>query len=605
MSSEITITLAVAASVGVVMQWTAQKTRIPALLLLIVAGAVLGKTYFHILDPETLGKGLAPVVTLSVALILFEGGLNLRIADAMHAPKAVVRLLTSGALISTILTMIIARMVLSLGWTESLLLGTILMVTGPTVVQPILRRVRVTRTLNSVLTWEGILIDPIGAVAAIVAFQIVLYSHGHEPTSPFVIIGGYPARMFVGALIGGLGGLALSRVLSNPRLAPTKEEDLNNLLALGAMLGVFAVAEAAVPEAGIVAATVAGIALANVNAPGLEQLRLFKSQIATVLIGTLFVLLAAPVKLGELFLHGGANHLFVALLILVVRPATVLLSTQGTKMAVNERVFAAFFAPRGIVAAAVASLFGAELARAGIPGAQVIIDAAYETILVTVALCAIGTYPVAWLLKVLGPTHNGVLIVGCHPFGRALASCLRDASVPVLLVDSNPRQCQLAEARQLPALCGSATDERVLDNLDFPELGVVMALTTNEEVNTLVCEWAKETVGPRNSFQARLETTDALSAASKSGLGGLSAFCHVLPVDAISQAVTDGRANVEAVDYLKSTGPVDNATVRELLPGSYVLGWLGKSRFRPYSPDSGGEESGSCVVLEVAGASGQ
>jgi len=301
-----------------------------------------------------------------------------------------------------------------------------------------------------------------------------------------------------------------------------------------------------------------------------------------------------------MLLRSGSAHAFTALLVLVVRPAAVFVATNRTRMAVRERLFAAFFAPRGIVAAGVAGLFGRAISAAGVPGAELVMNVTYEVILVTVALAAVGASPMARILRVSAPAKQGVLIVGCHQFGRSLGSALKAAGVPVMLVDTNPANCRRAQRLELPSVCGSATDERVLEDLDFPEMGTILALTTNEEVNTLVCEWGKETVGPRSTYQARLETSDSLSAASRAGLGGLTAFAQKLPLNAISAALAENRAEILTAQAHLSDLMTGDEMSHGLDLGDYLLGWIVKGSFKVHTPDAKPEPQEAAVYLRVA-----
>ncbi|WP_053057952.1 cation:proton antiporter [Rubrobacter aplysinae] len=390
----------VAAGVGA--QWLAARLGIPSILCLLLVGLLVGPVT-GIIDPDALlGDLLSPVASLLVSVILFEGGLNLRVAEVRGVRRAVRGLISVGVLLTWLLTSVAAYYLLGLGIQVSVLLGALLVVSGPTVVLPLLEHARPRERLNSALKWEGILVDPIGAILAVLVFQgILAASSGEEPAS---LLAGFALTVLAGLLAGAAGGGFLFVVL----LRGWVPEHLRNGVTLAVVLLTFAVSDLIRAESGLLAVTLMGLVLANQRRVAVEGIIDFKEELRELFLAILFILLSARLGLEELGAVATLGTLFFVLgLVLVVRPLAVLASTYRSGLSGRERAFLSWMAPRGIVAASVASVFGLKLSAAGVPGAEALAPLAFLVILATVAVYGLSAAPVARRLGVSRDTPEG------------------------------------------------------------------------------------------------------------------------------------------------------------------------------------------------------
>ncbi len=380
-------------ALGVGAQWLASRLGVPSILCLLVVGLLAGPV-FGLVDPDALlGDVLSPLVSLLVAVILFEGGLNLRISEVRGVRKVVRRLISVGVLLTWLPTSVAAYFLLGLSAQLSALLGAILVVSGPTVVLPLLEHARPVERLNSILKWEGILVDPIGAILAVLVFQGIIAANSGEETGSLFI--GFALTFLAGTLLGAVGGGFLFVALSRGWVP----ENLRNGVTLATVLVTFAVSDLIRAESGLLAVTLMGLALANQQTVSVEGIVEFKEELRDLFLAILFIVLSARLGLEELTSVATLGTLvFVLVLILVVRPVAVLVSTLGSDLPPRERAFLCWMAPRGIVAASVASVFGLELADAGVSGAEALTPLAFLVILSTVAVYGLTTAPIArWL----------------------------------------------------------------------------------------------------------------------------------------------------------------------------------------------------------------
>ncbi len=480
------LTFAVALAAGMVAQAASRHLRIPGIVLLLATGVLLGPDVLGLIHPQTLGGTLHALVGFAVAIILFEGGLNLEFKRIRRQASSIQRLISVGAIITALGGSLAAHLLLGWDWTRSVLFGTLVIVTGPTVINPLLRRLRVHRKVATVLEAEGVLIDAIGAVVAVVTLEVVLSPAGSTLThSSFDVL----TRLGIGTLLGVAGGFVIGTLLRIHRLLP---EGLENVFTLSMVLALFQISEALVPETGIVAVTAAGILVGNSKTPALRDLREFKEQLTVLFIALLFVLLAADVRLREVAQMGWAGAATVLALMLLVRPLNVLVSTAGSDLNTRERLFLAWMAPRGIVAAAVSSLFAERLAAAGIAGGHELRALVFLVIAVTVLVQGLSGAAVAQLLRVRRPSDSGYTILGASELSLCIGELLRDAEHEVLFLDSNPALCRMAEDRGFRVLYGNALSESLVQRADLDGRAGCLCTTSNDGVNLVFAKKARE-----------------------------------------------------------------------------------------------------------------
>ena len=435
------LTLVLALAAGVVAQSVARHLRVPGIVLLLGAGIALGPDGLGWVRPEALGSGLFAIVELSVAVILFEGGLNLELSRLLRSQTAIRRLVTWGALITLAGAALAAHLLLGWGAWQSVLFGSLVVVTGPTVVGPLVSGLRLRPRLATVLEAEGVLIDPIGAILAVLALEVALA--GDMGSSLAAGSLALLAQLGFGVISGGVGGLALAGLLRVRRIVPDGYE---NIFTLVMVLLLYVGCDALVKHSGILAVPIAGVVVGNVRTRVDRDLREWKDQLTVLLIGLLFVLLAAGVSLDDVRALGVPGVAVVAVLVLLVRPLGVALCTLGSELSLRERALVAWIAPRGIVAAAVAALTATALEAAGEPGGGELRALVFMTIAGTVALAGVTALPVASLLGVRLPGRERVGILGIHGLSLALGSALREAGTPVVFLDSNPQSCRRAQS---------------------------------------------------------------------------------------------------------------------------------------------------------------
>ena len=464
----------------------AHHLRVPGIVVFLIAGVLLGPDVLNIVRPETLGTGLNLLVGLAVAVILFEGGLNLSIDRLRREAKTIRRLVTLGAVITAIGGTLLARLFMGWSWPLAVLFGTLVIVTGPTVITPLLRRIRVEKNLQTILEAEGVLIDPIGAIIAVVALEVILAGTAAEAAVDLL---GIPSRLLLGLVIGVIGGVAIALIFRYERLIP---DNITNVFTLGAVLALFEISNAIQPESGIMAAAVAGLVVGNMKARLTKELMEFKEQLTVMLVALLFVLLAADVRLGDVAALGLPGLLTILGLMFIVRPIGIAACSAGSNLGRPERLFMSWLSPRGIVAAAVASLFATRLSEAGFEGGTELRALVFMVIAVTVVAQGLTGGWVASRLNVRRPRDNGFAIVGANPVARALGRALKRGGHDVVILDSNAREARAAEEEGFTVLYGNASSERLLIRADVEgRLGFV-AITPNPDANLLIAHQVHE-----------------------------------------------------------------------------------------------------------------
>ena len=476
------VTVGIALAAGMLVQVLARHVNVPGIVFLLLAGALLGPDGAGLVDPGSLDAGLPLLVGFAVAVILFEGGLGLRFARIRREARIIRRLLVVGAFVTAVGGTLAARFVMGWKWRPAVLFGTLVIVTGPTVVTPLLRRIRLKARMATVVEAEAVLIDAIGAVVAVVALEVAISPSGGTFGRGVLNLA---VRLGTGALLGGALGLLLAWALRSDRVVP---DGLENVFTLAMVLGLFQVSNRLMPESGIMAVTAAGFVVGNLPTRIHHDLAEFKEQLTVMLIGMLFVLLAADVRLVDVRALGTRGALTVAILMLVVRPLAVRLSAIGSDLDRKELLFLSWLAPRGIVAAAVASLFAQTLKTQGIAGGAELQALVFLLIAVTVLLQGLSGGFVAGLLGLRRPARQGYAILGANDLALLVGRTLRDAGEEVVFFDSSAAACQTAEDAGFRVVFGNALDERVLERGQIDDRAAAIALTPNAEVNLLFAQ---------------------------------------------------------------------------------------------------------------------
>lgn len=500
MNEDILIGMAFIITAGILAQWVSHHLKFPSILLLMIFGIIAGPVTGYLQPDEFFGDLLFPIVSLSVGLILFEGGMNLHIKELKSVGKVVRNLIFVGIPVTWILSSLAAYYILELPIPVAVLFGAILVVTGPTVVMPLLRQVRPKGQINSIVKWEGIVNDPIGALFAILVFEMALTAGIQEAVT--IAIFGLLKTIFLGGLIGLASGYLLT-LLMRHRIIP---DFLQNASTLAMVLIAFAAANAIQKESGLFTVTIMGIMIANQNVVYIEHIYEFKENLRIILISVLFIILAARLDVSDLAYLSVPAFIFLGVLIIIIRPASVFLSSIGKKISFREKVFLSWMAPRGIVAAAVSSIFTIELMRSGYIAAEPLAPLTFLVIITTIVIYGISALPLAKWLKLANPNPQGCLILGAHPFAREIGKVLKEKEFKVLLVDTNYDNITAARQLGLDTYYGSIISEHIIDQLNLDGIGRLLAMTQNKSVNSLASIHFNKIFGRNEVYQLCTES---------------------------------------------------------------------------------------------------
>lgn len=496
MSEHLLVGLATIIVLGIGAQWLAWRVSLPAILLLLIFGFVAGPATGFINPNEIFGDLLLPLVSVSVAIILFEGGLSLKFSEVRELTGVIRNMVTVGVLVSWVLTSLISYFIFGLGLQISVLLGAVLVVTGPTVIGPLLRHVRPSGRVGSIIKWEGIIIDPIGAVLAVLVFEVII-SGGLEQATTLVLISIF--KTIVIGLVLGLAGAYLVVVILRRHWVP---DFLQNPVSLMIVVFVFVCSNVVQIESGLLSVTIMGIALANQKWASIRHIIEFKENLRVLFISSLFIILAARLTTHELnFVLNFKGLIFLALMIIVVRPLSIFISTYFSDLNLKEKLFLSWMAPRGIVAAAVASVFALRLADAGYEQAERIIDITFLVITGTVAIYGLSAFSVAKRLGIAKPNPQGILMVGAHSWARSIARILHENGFQVSLVDSNWANISAARQEGLKAYYENILIEDLSEDIELDGIGKLIAITRNDEVNSLAALHFIEDFGRSQVYQ--------------------------------------------------------------------------------------------------------
>lgn len=488
-SFALTLQIVLTVLAGVTAQVIGEIARVPSIIFLLLFGIGLGPDGIGLLHPQDLGIGLEVIVALSVALILFEGGLSLELSELGQVSDSLRNLVTVGIFVTLIGGGMAAHWLGEFPWSLAFLYASLVVVTGPTVIGPLLRQVAVDRKVATLLEGEGVLIDPVGAILAVVVLDIIL----NGDADPTTVVGGLILRLSIGTLIGVVGGGLIGLLLKQ---ASFLGEDLRNLIVLAGLWGLFGLAQSIRSEAGLMATVVAGMMVRWLSVPDERLLRRFKGQLTVLAVSVLFILLAADLSIASVFALGRGAVLTVLVLMVVVRPMNIWLCTRSSDLNWRQKLFLGWVAPRGIVSASVASLFAILLTERGISGGEAIKALVFLTIIMTVMIQGLTARFVAGWLGITKADAVGAVIVGCSPLSLLMARLIQEYGDPVVMIDTNEAACEFAEKEGIELLISSALDRDALERAGLDKAGTFLAMTKNGEVNAVVAQRALEEFQP-------------------------------------------------------------------------------------------------------------
>ncbi|MDJ0645900.1 MAG: sodium:proton antiporter [Flavobacteriaceae bacterium] len=517
---------------GILAQWVAWRFKIPAILPLILIGLLVGPIAAEYISEDGSkwiepvwngekglfpGDGLYYFVSLAISIILFEGGLTLRKEEIKNVGPAITKLITLGSVVTFFGGAVAAHYFFDLNWEICFLFSALIIVTGPTVITPILRNIPLKKDVSAVLKWEGILIDPIGALVAVLVFEFISVGGGSGFTKTAFIEFG--KILLFGTTFGFTFAHALKFVI-NRNMIP---HYLLNVVSLSTVLLVFVESDIFAHESGLLAVVVMGMVLGNSKLQNLNEILYFKESLSVLLISILFILLAANINMADmLLLYNWKTALLFATVVFIIRPLAVFLSTGQSKLKVNEKLFVSWVGPRGIVAAGIASLFGSKLMKQGIAGAEYITPLVFMIVLGTVLLNATTARAVAKMLGVFLTKSDGILIIGAGRLSRLIAKYLKDNNRHVVLVDSNAANIEKAKEIGLEASKGDIYSEDLSNDIELSDIGFLLALTGNADINTYAINKFRDQFGENGSF--RLITSDEMNDPENTPKEGL--FSH-------------------------------------------------------------------------------
>ena len=495
MTNNLTGFIVLVATLGISAQWLAWRFHLPAILLLSIAGLVVGPWLGWINPGAQLGTMLEPLVGVLVAIILFEGGMNLRFHELREAGPGVMRLGTAGVAITWLLGSIAAHYVGNLSWPVAVLFGAIIVVTGPTVIMPMLRQARLKQRPASLLKWEGIINDPTGALLAVLVFEY--FSYLGSGAAFMQVLSGLGIAISAATALGVGGGYLLGKAFSRDYVP----EFLKAPVTLGYVLLCYGLANQAQHEAGLLATTLLGMTLGNMQLRSIDELRRLKEYVSILLVSAIFVILTANLDPHILTRLNWRSAVLIALVVFAVRPVSVLLSTVGLGMDWRERLLLAWIAPRGVVAVTVAGVFAASMSEQGYAGADLLLPLIVSLVLVTVVLHG---STIGWLARRLGlaaASQNGILIVGASNWTTDLAIELKAMKIPVLIADSSWYNMSQARLSGIRTHYGEILSEHAEMELDLGDMGFLLATTANDAYNAFVCTRFAPDFGHNQVFQ--------------------------------------------------------------------------------------------------------
>lgn len=516
---------------GIIAQWVAWRLKLPAILPLILIGLLVGPiSTLYTENGEKLiqpiwngevglfpGDGLYYFVSLAISIILFEGGLTLKRSEISNVGPVITKLITVGTLVTFFGAGIAAHFIFDLSWQISFLFSALIIVTGPTVITPILRNIPLKKDVSAILKWEGILIDPIGALAAVLVFEFISVGEGQAYTKTALIEFGKIL------LFGSTFGFTFAHALAFAIKKNFIPHYLLNVVSLSVVLLVFVESDIFAHESGLLAVVVMGMVMGNMNLPNLKELLYFKESLSVLLISILFILLAANINIADMeLIYNWNTAILFAVIVFIIRPIGVFLSSRGSGLKLNEKLFIGWVGPRGIVAAGIASLFGSKLMAKGEVGAEYITPLVFMIVLGTVLLNATTARLVAKWVGVFLERSEGILIIGAGKVSRLIANYLKANNRHVVVIDNNETNIEKCKKMGLEAIAANIYSDTLTDNIELNDIGYLMALTGNSEINKYSINKFRKQFGENGAF--RLVNSDEMTDPENSPKEGL--FSH-------------------------------------------------------------------------------
>ncbi len=534
-SSQLTLQIVITVVAGIGAQVIAEYLKIPSIVLLLLFGILLGADGIGLLHPHSLGPGLEVIVALSTAVILFEGGFNLELRELGKVSGSLRNLVTIGTAITLIGAGMAAHWLSEFPWTIAFLYASLVVVTGPTVISPLLKLVKVERQVATLLEGEGVLIDPVGAILAVVILDTIL----NGETDPIRAISGLILRLGIGGGIGAIGGLLFGLMFKRANFL---SDELKNLVVLAGVWGLFTLAQLVRSESGLMATVVAGIVLRASSVPEERLLRRFKGQLTILGVSVLFILLSADLSLASILALGWGSLFTVLVLMFVIRPLNVGVCTWNSDLNWRQKLFLCWIAPRGIVSASVASLFSIFLTERGINGGDSIKALVFLTIILTVVCQGLTAGWIASWLQITSKEATGAVIVGCNPLSVLIARLLQERGEPVVMIDTDPVAAQQAETENIRVIVRSALDKGVLEEAELTSVGTFLAMTNNGEVNFVLAQRAAEEFNPPRVLAVFPRNPEANNTTGKAKVQ--QAFIADLPLKTWNEYLKDGRVKL-------------------------------------------------------------
>ena len=542
--------------VGIALQWIGWRLRIPALILLIAAGFIMGPVTGWLNPSEDFGDLLQPMIALSVAVILFEGGLSLRWHELKQNRQVIYRLISWNVLLTFSLGSFFTHYLVGLSWPVSLVFGAIIIVTGPTVIMPLVKQANLKKGPSSLLRWEGIVNDPVGALLVVLIYGY--YVRAESETLALGIFTGLAISLVVSLVL----SVGLGVFIAHSFRKGWVPEYLKSPLILIAILLVYTLANKVQSEAGLLATTILGITLANQNLNTLHELKRFKEYVTILLVSSTFIVLTADIDPGIIKHLQWQSWLLIVLVIFVFRPIAIYVSTIGTDISKQERALLAWIAPRGIVAASVAGLFGSELSQLGYEGAELLLPLVFVLIIMTVILHGLSIGWFARKLKLASIHPDGIMIVGAADWSTGLAVELQKNDIPVMLIDTRWAKLESARMQNILTHYGEVLSERTEEVLELAHFTKLVAVTPNEAYNTLACSLFAPELGQRNVYELGWPHVENLSAESvnrpSESIGGERLFGEDVNDDFFKKTYSEGWR-------FKSTPLTDEYTLEDHL----------------------------------------